>query len=226
MSNSVPNPGSGPLFEQEVYRRPEPMKDESPPVLSALSRAYWREALRCARQLRMLIVAALLVACRVAITSFTIPLGQTLRISFGFFFNATGSFLYGPVLAPITGMAADLIGYMMHPSGAYFPGYTLTAMAGSFFYALFLFRKRITVLRLALTKIFINVLVNVGMNSLWSAMLYGKGFYYYVTTRIAKNLLMLPVEIVILVLFFRVMLPVIGRMGFAPVQEGAKVPLW
>lgn len=205
---------------------PQPADLQGEAVLSTASRAYWREAGRCAKQLRLLILAALLVACRVAITSFTIPLGQTLRISFGFFFNAIGSFLYGPILAPFTGLAADLIGFMLHPSGAYFPGYTLTAMAGSLVYALLLFRKRITVARLAVTKLLVNLFVNVGMNSLWSAMLYGKGFYYYVTTRIAKNLLMLPIEIAILVLFFRVMLPVIGRMGVAPVQQEGKIPLW
>ena len=137
---------------------------------------YWREAKKSLKSLRLLVLAALLVAGRVAITGFPIMVGENLKISFGFFLNALGSLIYGPYVGILTGFATDILGVILHPMGPFFPGYTLTAMAGSFVYALFLSRARITVRRIVLCKLCVNLLVNVGLNCLWSAMLYSKGY--------------------------------------------------
>ena len=111
--------------------------------------------------------------------------------------------------------------------GPFFPGYTLTAMAGSFVYALFLYRARITVRRIVLCKLCVNLLVNVGLNCLWSAMLYSKGYLFYLGQSLAKNLLMLPVEIVILLTFLRIMLPVLSSAAHQthPLLDGVLVNL-
>ena len=194
--------------------------------LSILSKTYWKAAADTAKQLRILVVAAMLVALRVAIASMYIPVGEELQITFGFFFNAFGSYIYGPVLAPFTGFASDIIGFTLKPTGVFFPGYTLTAMAGSLSYALFLYRKRITMARLFFTKAFVNIFVNVGMNSLWSAILYSRGFYYYFTTRLLKNIVMLPIEFVILVLFFKAMMPVAAQLNLIRGQDGNRIPIW
>lgn len=108
--------------------------------------------------------------------------------------------------------------------GPFFPGYTLTAMAGSFVYALFLYRARITVRRIVLCKLCVNLLVNVGLNCLWSAMLYSKGYLFYLGQSLAKNLLMLPVEVVILLTFLRIMLPVLSSAGLTPPQPTKHIP--
>ncbi|MBQ6001033.1 MAG: folate family ECF transporter S component [Clostridia bacterium] len=186
---------------------------------------YWRDAKACMKDLRLLVLAALLVAGRVAITSFYIMVGENLKISFGFFLNALGSLIYGPFIGLLTGFATDILGFLLHPmGGAFFPGYTLTAMLGSFVYALFFFRARITVRRIVLCKLTVNLLVNVGLNCLWSAMLYSKGYFYYLAKSLTKNLLMLPIEILILLVFFRVMLPVVSGMGLTPPQPDNKIP--
>ena len=185
---------------------------------------YWREAKKSLKSLRLLVLAALLVAGRVAITGFPIMVGENLKISFGFFLNALGSLIYGPYVGILTGFATDIRGVILHPMGPFFPGYTLTAMAGSFVYALFLYRARITVRRIVLCKLCVNLLVNVGLNCLWSAMLYSKGYLFYLGQSLAKNLLMLPVEIVILLTFLRIMLPVLSSAGLTPPQPTKHIP--
>ena len=176
---------------------------------------YWREAKKSLKSLRLLVLAALLVAGRVAITGFPIMVGENLKISFGFFLNALGSLIYGPYVGILTGFATDILGVILHPMGPFFPGYTLTAMAGSFVYALFLYRAR---------KLCVNIFVNVGLNCLWSAMLYSKGYLFYLGQSLFKNLLMLPVEIVILLTFLRIMLPVLSSAGLTPPQPTKHIP--
>ena len=52
-------------------------------------------------------------------------------------------------------------------------------MAGALIFALFLYRTKSPSLRLALSRFLINLFVNVGLGSLWSYMLYSKGYLYY-----------------------------------------------
>lgn len=59
---------------------------------SPFSKAYWRDAVRELGKVRMLAVAAILIAVRVALKSVAIPIAPpTLMINLGFFVNASGA---------------------------------------------------------------------------------------------------------------------------------------
>ena len=192
--------------------------------LSPLTAAYWKSAVGEVKKVRMLVLAAFFVALNIIVSGLYIQVGENLRILFSFFFAALGGAIYGPVLALISGFCSDILGYMLHPSGPFFLGYTLSTMLGALVYALLLYRARISGLRLFLSKLIVNAGVNVALGSLWSAMLYGKGYYYYLAKSVVKNLLVLPVETVLLFAFFAALLPVTCRMGLTPQQQGVK--LW
>lgn len=201
---------------------------QAPLFRSPLSKGYWRAAAQEWKSVKILALAALLIALRVVISKFFIPLpiaGSTQRIYFTFFINALGSYLYGPLMALAAGGVADLVSFVIAPTGGFFFGYTLTAMAGSLIYALFFYRARITVVRIVLCKLVVNLLVNVGMNGLWDSMLMGKGYLALMAVRIPKNLITLPLEILLLVLFFNLMLPIVEQMGLAPAQPRRPIPL-
>lgn len=188
--------------------------------------SYWKQAASDAKSIRMLTVAALLIALRIVLKNFHIPIAEGMNIYFGFFLNAMGAMIYGPVMGILTGFVVDILGFVLSPSPyGFFFGYTITAMAGSFIYALFLYRTRISVLKIALAKLCVNVFVNVGMGALWSTILYGKGYLYYLARSIVKNIVCLPAEIVLLVLFLQVMLPILQRMKLIPRQPGNRIPL-
>lgn len=189
------------------------------------SLSYWKTASSELKNLRMLAVAALFIGLRIVASAFFIPIGANLRIYFSFFVNALGSLIYGPVFALMTGFSADILDFMLHPTGAFFPGYVLSSMAGALVYALFFYRARITVLRVFLCKLSVNLFVNVGLGSLWSAILYEKGFYFYMAKSVVKNLTMLPIEVILLVLFFRMVLPVTQKTGLIPPLATKKIPL-
>ena len=186
---------------------------------SSLSPAYWKASLGELKSLRRWVFAALICALSIVIGAFFLSVGPNLRVKFTFFFTAVGCAVYGPILGILVGGVSDILGYLLFPSGAFFPGYTLSAMAGGLIYALFLYRKRITVMRLFLAKFFVNYLVNVGLGCLWSHILFGKGYLYYASTSLIKNTLLLPLEVILLSALFAVLIPAISRMGLLPGHE-------
>ena len=202
-----------------MFKSPEALTLASP-----FSPGYWRVAAKEVKNLRMLTLAAIVVALRIALGGLRIPLGDNLNIFFGYLINGLGSAIYGPVMALLSGFASDIRGYFIHPNGPFFPGYVLSTMMGSFLYALFFYRARITLLRVALAKLSVNLLVNVGLGAMWSAIQFSKGYYYYLAKSLVKNIGMLPVEVLLLWLFLKAVVPVCVHSGLLPRQARSAPP--
>lgn len=187
------------------------------------SPAYWRAALSDFKNVRTLTFAALMIAACVALSYIPyIPVGDTgARVTWGFLARSVCGMVGGPVTALVFGLAEDTISFFINPSGPYFPGYALTTMLGTMFYALFLYRARPTLLRVFLAKLCTNAL-NVVLGALWNAMLYSKGYLYYMTTSFWKNLVLLPIQTVLLYALIRALLPALIQMGLVPRGCGEK----
>ncbi len=179
-------------------------------------KGYWRSAWGEVKDLRRLVFAALVCALGIIVGGFYVSVGENLRVYFTFFITAVGCAVYGPVLGVLAAAVTDTLNYMLFPSGAYFPGYLLSEMLAAVIYSLFLYRKKITVFRLFGAKFLVNYVVNVGMGSLWSQILFGKGYLYYLVKSLIKNSLLLPLEVMLLAALFSVLLPVFSRMGLLP----------
>ena len=184
------------------------------PFLSVRSPLYWRGAAGEVKKLRTLAVSAIFLALSSAVASVFIPLPNNLRVYFTYGPKALCAAVIGPVSGLLFGLTGDLLGFVLHPTGGFFPGYTLTSMMGMFLYGLGLYRKKITVRRLALTKLLVNLVCNAGLNVLWSAILYQKAWIVYFTASLTKNLALWPVEAAVLVLVFRLVGPLMERQGF------------
>ena len=74
-----------------MFKSPEALTLASP-----FSPGYWRVAAKEVKNLRMLTLAAIVVALRIALGGLRIPLGDNLNIFFGYLINGLGSAIYGP----------------------------------------------------------------------------------------------------------------------------------
>lgn len=186
-----------------------------------LSAEYWKTALADFKKLRVLVFAAMMIAACSALAQIpSIPTTDpNVRVTWGFLARAVCGMVGGPITALVFGFAEDTINFLIHPTGPYFPGYALTTMLGTMIYALFLYRARFTPVTLAvrtfLAKLFTNAL-NVVLGSLWSAILYSKGYYYYMVKSFWKNLVMLPVQAVMLFFLLAALIPILSRIGLIP----------
>ena len=157
---------------------------------------------RSARQLgntRTLTMAALLVALNVALASVRVQITPELRLSIGFIAQVTAGMLLGPAVAMLTGAAGDIVSLVCFPSGAYFPGYTLTAVVGGLIYGLMLYeRPRVGYLWALLTKALVSLVCNVFLNTLWLMLTSGQAMAALLPVRVLKNLGLLPFEALLL----------------------------
>ena len=189
------------------------------------SKGYWRAAAAELKDLRKLLFAALMIAACMILNKFKVPLGESLSLSVTFLARALCAAVCGPIVSIVFGAAEDTLGFFLgNSSGPYFPGYMITTITGCIIYAMFFYRARITVWRIIFAKLITNV-QNVLLGSLWSAMLYSKGYIYYMTTSAWKNLLYFPVQVLLLVWVLQSLLPVMHRLRWSPCQlEGDRIP--
>lgn len=187
-------------------------------TFSPLTPAYWADARAQLKNVRMLTLAGIITAASIVLESFPIYLlGTSLKIYFSFLVISLGCYVYGPAVGILVGFANDTLGFLISSFGEpYFPGYLITAMLSGLIYGTLLYRQRITVLRLVVVRLIINYGSNVLLGSVWKAMLYGKGYYYYFTTGLIKNTTMLPIEVLLMVLMFQLALPALVRSGLLP----------
>ncbi len=200
---------------------PGSMKTDARRTLYAtpFSKAYWVQAASEFKDLRMLLFAALMIALRVALKPMGIPIAADLRINIGFFINAFGAAAFGPVVAVPAAAVSDLLGCILFPQGVYYPPFMLTEIAGSVIFALFLYRTEITPLRVILSRFcisfFVNILLQTPIMRGYYAFIGSSALYpLFDTVRIAKNLVLFPVEAALLALFLRAVVPPVRKQGY------------
>lgn len=184
---------------------------------SPFSPGYWCAAAGELKKPRILAVAALMIALRVALKSLAIPVGPYLNITVGFFINALGAMIFGPVVAIFAAAVSDTLGCLLFPSGAYFFPFIFVEIAGSLIFALFLYRAKTSVWRVILSRFSVvlicNFLLNPAFLVWYNKLLYGKEYAFFSLPRMVKNLCLFPAEAFLLVLFLNLMVPVTNRMG-------------
>ena len=184
----------------------------------------WKSSASHLKDVRYLSIMAVFIAIKVLVGSAYIPLSESLQIKFSFLAICVEASIIGPVAGMVSGMVTDLIGFMVAPSGPFFPGYTLSAMLTELVYASFLYHKPLSIARITLAKAVNNYVVNVCIGSIWSSMLYGNLYIYYFLRSIVKNTLLLPVEVILLILLFNLLGRTLKARGFLHADTHFPIP--
>lgn len=146
------------------------------------------------RQVRTITTAAMFGAISVVLGYFTIVIGDYIKIGFSTIANQFVYYLFGPVFGGVFGGALDVLKYLIKPTGAFFPGFTIGAMVGGVLYGCFLYRKPISLPRVLIAELVVSIVCNMLLGTLWLSMLYGKAFMVLLPMRVFKNLVMWPVN--------------------------------
>lgn len=199
-------------------------KTEQKLYTTPFSRGYWRDAAAQLFDVRILCVTAVLIALRVAIKAVQIPIGPELNITFGFFVNALGASIFGPVVAMLAAAITDTLGCILFPQGSYFFPFIFVEIAGSLVFALWLWRAKLSATRVILSRFSVSVVCNYILNPLimiWYYAWLGNGQSYAFVTlpRVVKNVALFPFEAFLLVIFMGAMIPILARFRLIPEKQ-------
>lgn len=168
------------------------------------------------KSIRCLTVTGIFIAISMVIEAFTIQLPYA-KINFAFLAIAVIGMLFGPSVGLLAGGACDIVGYLVHPEGAFMPIYILVAMLQGMLYGMLLYQRnqalcekklqlciRIVIARL-LDVAIINLVLNTTLN-------YHYGFIHADTlqaamvARIVKNLVELAADLPLMLLLLPIAL--------------------
>ena len=159
---------------------------------------------------RHLCECALLIALQIVLNRFASF--QLLGVKFGLSFlpMALCAMRFGPWWAAGCYALSDVIGYLLYPTGPYFPGFSLTCALMGVCYGLFLYkREKLRLFPDVLVPSVINTMIlGLFLNTLWMTMLYSsRGFSGWLLYR-------LPQEVGLLVLHI-LLLPLVQKLADA-----------
>ena len=185
------------------------------------SKAYWLDAAAEMKDIKMLVITALMVALRIALKPFAIYIGPQMAIQTATLATALGAMIFGPVVAIPAAIVSDTIGFMIFPTGDYFLPFMLTEIASTMIYALCLYRAKPSATRVIIARFLICFVVNVVLQQFIFAWQYtymgnpdkAKDAITGIMTvaRIFKNLFFFPIEVVVITLFLKVLVPITAR---------------
>ena len=158
------------------------------------------------RKVRSLVLASLFVALDFLFTRiFCINLmGGAERISLQFLASAVCGWVMGPWWGAAAAGVADLVGALIGTSGlTFFPGFTLTAALRGLCYGLLLHRKKVSFPRCLLATGVSGIVLGLLLNSFWLTFYMGKNFLAYVTAKAPFQLILFPLQAVVLYLVLR-----------------------
>lgn len=149
------------------------------------------------------------MALHILIGRFYIPMGYNLHIHFSFLVGMLIALIYDFKTLIVYGLIEDNVGFFLAQSSTYFPGYTLSTILGLLIYRFFLHKGKISLTKIFIAKLCVNVLVNILLGSLWSFMLYHKGYLFYLFRSLSKNFVMLPLEAFMFYGLFKLLYPLL-----------------
>ncbi len=162
---------------------------------------------------RGLVLTAMFLAMYAVLGAFKIPLlSPDNRITLTFVPLAAAGIILGPFSAAFVGGAGDVLGYLINPGGgAYFFGFTVSAVLGGFIYGLFLYGMKLggkqktapkALLLIMAASAVIIFFINILLNTYWLSVLYGKAYTVFSAVRIIKNLILYPFQVIVIFAVF------------------------
>lgn len=144
-----------------------------------------------------LVMLSLMVSLNVILSRFLSISTQEIKIGFSFIPVAIAAITLGPIYGGIVGGLGDLVGALLFPIGAYFPGFTLCAFLTGWIYGMILHKQQSNK-RIIIAVVVSEVICSLLINTLWLTILYGMPYGATLMVRSVQSSIMTIVEIVVI----------------------------
>jgi ECF transporter S component (folate family) len=138
-------------------------------------------------KVKELVLASLLLAILIVVERLVSVQTQFLRISFAYVPIMLCAILLGPAWSAGVAALGDLIGALLFPKGAFFPGFTLSALLTGLIHGLLLYNTKNNkqfLLRVIISTFTVLVFIHSGLTSLWLGIMYIKEFITFASTSV------------------------------------------
>lgn len=154
---------------------------------------------------KKIILTAILLALLIILSRFLSIKTPITKISFAFVPTMLCAVWLGPKWTILLNVLGDVIGATLFPTGPYFVGYTISTAVAALIYGLLLYKRESSsytnlqfIIRLIISTTLVAVIVNMGLNTLWTSITTGKAFLVLLGTRIVKQLVMIPIHVIVI----------------------------
>ncbi len=161
---------------------------------------------------KKIILGALLLAMEIILSRFLSIKTPILTIGFSFVPAILCAIWLGPKWSILIAVLADLIGATLFPFGSFFIGYTVTTAVAAAIYGFLLYKKeedtykdKQFIVRMILAVVLVTFIANIGLNTLWLSITTGKAFMVLMASRIVKELIMVPIKVILMLFLERVL---------------------
>lgn len=168
-------------------------------------------------KIKKILISSFLLAVCIILSRFLSIRTPIISIGFSFVPLILVAVLLGYKYCGLIGALSDLIGALLFPIGAYFPGFTLSGLLTGLIYGILLYKKgkfevdKKFILKLVLSVILVTGLVNGVLNTIWIIIITDNAAKIIVPIRILKQLIMAPISIFTMIFLLKSLKPIINK---------------
>ena len=163
---------------------------------------------------KKIILSAMLLSILIVLSRFFSIKSSFLVISFSFIPMMLAAIYLGPKYAAIIAALGDLVGAILFPFGAYFPGFTISSAMIGFVYGIFLYKKPEEnrkdfkfIIQLIISSILVLGGIKMLLESVFLNVLYGKAYLAIIASRLVTELVMIPVQVITIFILEKALRP-------------------
>ena len=143
----------------------------------------------------------------------SIKMGPYINIGFSWIPNRIVDFMFGPIVGMIYGGAMDIVKWMAKPDGDFMIIYTFVPMLTGIIVGTLLYKKPVSLVRIIIVQIIIKIFINAGLNTYLMSVTGGKAFMELLPLRLLKNVIMIPIDSMILFVVLTTVAGILPKLG-------------
>ena len=163
----------------------------------------FKDSSRELRNLNTIVITALLIAIGILLGQFSVQITPQIKIGVSFIATQLTATLFGPVVGGVMGGVADVLKFIMKPTGAFSILWTLNAVVGPVIYGILLYKKKLTFWRILASKTIVAVVVNICMSTAWNFIYIGMGCFAVLPAKLLQQVIQVPIQSLIFYLFVK-----------------------